>query len=137
MIQSFQTAFQPSSPPPEQHQPHVDPKVDPLFSLPISSPRSSSSPGESLDSSNQEAKKKKKRMTKKKINKQGGNQTNIVTDATIEENSSNQPQKVKFPCMLCKGDHLLRNFPHIPKGIRIVVHRFTSTFIISLWRSYW
>jgi hypothetical protein len=30
MVPSVQTAFQPSSPPPEQHQPHVDPKVDPF-----------------------------------------------------------------------------------------------------------
>jgi len=53
VILSVQTIFQPSSPPPEQHQPHVDPKVDPFPSSPISSPRSSSSPGENLDSSNQ------------------------------------------------------------------------------------
>ena len=45
LILSVQTAFQPSSPPPEQHQPHVDPKVDPSPYLPISSPHSSSSPG--------------------------------------------------------------------------------------------
>ena len=86
LVPSVQNTFQPSSPPCEQHQPHVDPKVDPLPSSPISSPRSSSSPGESLDSSNQEAKKKKKKQ-----NKQGGNQTTIATDETNEEKSSNQP----------------------------------------------
>lgn len=52
VILSVQTAFQPSSPPPKQHQPHVDTKVDPSpFSL-VSSPHSSSSPNASMDSSN-------------------------------------------------------------------------------------
>ena len=51
VILSVKTTFQPSSPPPEQHQPHVDPKVDTLPAFPISSPRSSSSPGECQDSS--------------------------------------------------------------------------------------
>lgn len=61
VVPSFQITFQLSSPPPEQHQPHVNPKVDPL----PSSPRSFFVPGESIDSSNQEANKKKKRTKKK------------------------------------------------------------------------
>lgn len=52
MVPSVQTIFQPSSSPLEQHQPHVDPKIDPFPSSPISSPRSSSSLGESMDSGN-------------------------------------------------------------------------------------
>ena len=53
MVLNVQTASKPSSPPPEQHQPHVDPKVDPLASSPnFSSSLSFSSPGESLNSSN-------------------------------------------------------------------------------------
>ena len=69
MVLNVKTTSQLSSPPPKQHQPHVDPKVDPFLSSPIvSSSLSSSSPSESLDSSNHEAKKKKKR-TKKKQNK--------------------------------------------------------------------
>jgi len=40
-------------------------------------------------------------------------------DATNVEKSFNQPQKVKFLCMLCKGDHLHRNFPDIPKGLEV------------------
>ncbi len=52
MVMNIQTSSQPSSPPPEQHQPHVDPKVNPLPSSPIaSSSHSPSSPGESIDSS--------------------------------------------------------------------------------------
>ena len=57
------------SPSPEQH--HVDYNVDPSPSSPISSPCSSSSPGESMDSNNLEAKKKNKRMKKMNQNKQG------------------------------------------------------------------
>jgi len=53
-----------SVPPPEQH--HVDSKVDLSPSLPVSTSSSSTSHGESLDSSNQVAKKKKKKKTKKK-----------------------------------------------------------------------
>ena len=32
---------------------------------------------------------------------------------------SNQPCKVKFPCMLCKGDDLLRDCPNIPKVLEV------------------
>ena len=53
-----------SVPPPEQH--HVDSKVDLSPSSPVSTSSSSTSLGESLDSSNQVAKKKKKKKTKKK-----------------------------------------------------------------------
>ena len=53
-----------SVPPPEQ--PHVDSKVYLSPSRPTSTSSSSTSPGESLDSSNQVAKKKKKKTKKKK-----------------------------------------------------------------------
>ena len=88
MVPNVQAASQPSSPSPEQCQPHVDPKVDPSPSSSVSSPCSSSSPGESLDSCNQEDKKKKKRMKNKDKNKQGSNQVSIATDATDVEKSS-------------------------------------------------
>jgi len=35
------------------------------------------------------------------------------------EKSSNQPCKVKFACMLCRGDHLLRDCPNIPKVLEV------------------
>lgn len=73
MVLNVQTASQLGSPPPKQHQPHLDAKVDPLPSSPIvSSPLSPSSPGESIERSNQKAKKKKKQ------NKQGGNQAPLL-----------------------------------------------------------
>ena len=66
VVLSVHFSVQPS-PPPEQH--HVDSKVDlsPSSSVPSSS--SSTSPGESLDSSNQVAKKKKKMTKNKKSDK--------------------------------------------------------------------
>jgi hypothetical protein len=79
---------------------------------------SSSSPGESINASNQEAQKKKKRKNKKKKNKKGGNQLSIdnhVGSVDDIDKSTNTCHKPKFPCNLCKGDHLLKDFPSIPK----------------------
>jgi len=101
MIQNVQTSPQPSSPPPKQYQPLVEPKVD---SLPSSLFRSSSSPssssGESLQASKEVDNKKMK-------NKKRANQVKISTNAIDVGKYSNQPRKVKFPCKICKGDHLL------------------------------
>src|SRR6202034_3321436 len=58
MVSNVSTTGQ-SVPPPEQH--HVDSKVDLSPSSPVSSSSPSTSPDESLDSSNQVAKKKKKK----------------------------------------------------------------------------
>jgi hypothetical protein len=102
--------------PPQEHQP----LVDPFPSSPIvSSSLSSSSPGEILDASNQEAKKKKKRKNKKKKNKQGGNQPTTVVSVDNVENPTNIGRKPKFPCRICKGDHLLNHFPGIPKVLEV------------------
>lgn len=85
MVPNVQTASQPSSPLPKQHQPHVNPKVDALpSSLIFSSSISSSSPSESLDSSNEEAKKKKNKQ-----NNQGGNQATAATYTTSMEKPFN------------------------------------------------
>ena len=56
-----------SVPPPEQH--HSDSKVDLSPSSLVSTSLSSTSPSDSLDSSNQVAKKKKKKTKKKKSHK--------------------------------------------------------------------
>ena len=85
-----------SVPPPQQH--HVDSKVE----------LSPSSPGESLDSSNQVAKKKKKKTKKKKSDKREAKAAATASNAPPLDKPSNPPRKVKFPCMLCTGDHLLR-----------------------------
>ena len=98
-------------PPPKQH--HVDSKVDLSPSLPVFASSSSTSPGESLDSSNQVAKKKKKKTKKKKSPKRE------VKSTTQVEPPSAPPQKVKFPCRLCKEDHLLRDCPGIPKVLEV------------------
>ena len=102
-------AVSPLVPPPEQH--HVDSKVDLSPSMPTSTSSSSTSPGESLDSNNQVAKKKKKKTKKMKSPK--GEATSITlapTPSTPEVGPPSAPlRKVKFPCRLCKEDHLLRD----------------------------
>ena len=115
MVPNVQATSQPSSSSPKKCQPHVDPRVDPSPSSLISSPHSSSSPGESIYSSNQEAKNKKKKTKKKKQNKQGRNQETIATNATDVEKPTSPSRKFKFPCKLCKGDQLLRGCPGIQR----------------------
>ena len=66
LVPTISTSGQ-SVPPPEQH--HVDSKVDLSPSSPVSVSSSSTSPGESLDSSNQVAKKKKNKTKKKMSSK--------------------------------------------------------------------
>ena len=115
------SAASPSVPPPEQH--HVDPKVDLSPSTPTSTSSSCTSPGESLDSNNQVAKKKKKKTKKKKYPK--GEATNItLTPSSPPEVGppSAPPRKVKFPCRLCKEDHLLRDCPGIPRVLEVWSH---------------
>jgi len=106
-----------SVPPPEQ--PHVDSKVDLSPSTPTSTSSSSTSPGESLDSSNQVAKKKKKKTKKKKALK--GEAKSAATPSSTPEVGppSAPPRKVKFPCRLCKDDHLLRDCPGIPRVLEV------------------
>jgi hypothetical protein len=109
-------------PPPQEHQPHVDP----FPSSPVAySSLSSSSPGESLNTSNQEVQKKNKKKNNKKKNKKGGNQTTIDSHAeSVDdiEKSTNTRCKPKFPCRICKGDHLLKHFPIIPKVLEAWSH---------------
>ena len=116
MVSSVPPTVQPS-PPLEQH--HVDSKVDLSHSLPISSSSSSTLPGEILDSSNQVAKKKKNKTKKKKSDKREANTAAIVHKKPSLDKPSNLPQKFKFPCMLCKGDHFLRDYPGIPKVLKV------------------
>ena len=80
---------------------------------------SSTSPGETLDLSNQVAKKKKKKTKKKKSPK-----TKVPSTPNITKvKSPPAPQrKAKFPCRLCKEDHLLRDCPGIPKVLEVWAH---------------
>ena len=98
---------------------HVDSKVDLSPSSLVSSSSSSTSPGESLKSSNQEAKKKKKKTKKKKSDKREANHTTIAPNAPPIDKPSDPPWKVRFPCKLCKGDHLLRDYPGIPRVLEV------------------
>ena len=109
----------PSVPPPKQH--HVDSKVDLSPSTPTSMSSSSTSPGESLDSSNQVAKKKKKKKTKKKKSPKGEAASITLTPSSPPEVGppSAPPWKVKFPCRLCKEDHFLRDCLGIPRVLEV------------------
>jgi hypothetical protein len=104
------------SSPPQEHQP----LIDPLPSSTIVSPSlSSSSPSKIIEASNQEDKKKKKMKSKKNQNKQGGNQETTVVRVDNIAKPTNIGPKPKFPCKLCKCDHLLNHFPSIPKVLEV------------------
>ena len=111
MVSSILPIVQPS-PPPEQH--HVDYEVYLSASSPIYLSSSSNSPGEILDSSNQVAKKKKK-----KSNKGEASSMAVAPKKPSIDKPSNLPRKVKFPCMLCKGDQILQDCPGIPKVLEV------------------
>jgi hypothetical protein len=122
---------------PQEHQPHVDPSPSSPIrssspsSLARSSSISSSSPSERSQASNLVDKKKKKRKNKKKKNKQGSklpttvkhvgkqpvtvNRVGSVDDVKITQTT----RKPKYPCRLCKGSHLLKDFPGLPKVIEV------------------
>lgn len=107
-----------SVPPPEHH--HVDSKVDLSPSSLISTSSSSTLPGESLDLSNQVAKKKKKKKTKKKKSSKGEAKSAATTPSPPQVGPpSAPPRKVKFPCRLCKKDHLLHDCPGIPRVLEV------------------
>jgi len=58
----------------------------------------------------------------KKKNKQGGNQPTSVKHARSVDDidkSNYTCRKFKFPCRLCKGDHLLTDFPSLPKVLEV------------------
>jgi hypothetical protein len=120
---------------PQEHQPHVDPSPSsPVRSsspspLARSSSISSYLPSESSPTSNSVNKKKKKRKNKKKKNKQGStlpttakhvgkkpvtvNHSRSVDDAKNTQTT----RKPKYPCRICKGSHLLKDFPSLSKVI--------------------
>jgi hypothetical protein len=119
---------------PQEHQPHVDPSpCSPVrsSSLARSPSVSSSSSSESSEASNSVNKKKKKRKNKKKKIKQGskppttvkrvgkqpvtGNHAGSVDDFKITQTT----RKPKYPCRLCKGSHILKDFPGLSKVIEV------------------
>ena len=64
--------------------------------------------------------KKKKKKTKKNKAPKGEARSTALTPSTPEFGPpSAPPRKVKFPCRLCKGDHLLRDFPGIPRVLEV------------------
>jgi hypothetical protein len=120
---------------PQEHQPHIDPS--PSSPVRSSSPSplarsfsiSSSSLSEISEASHPVDKKKKKRKNKKRKDKQGSklptttrhvgkksvtdNHVGSVDDTKITQTT----RKPKYPCRLCKGIHLLKDFPGLSKVI--------------------
>ena len=60
-------------------------------------------------------KKNKKKTKKKKSDKREAKAAAIASETSPLDKPSNPPRKFKFPCMLCQGDRLLRDFLGIPK----------------------
>jgi hypothetical protein len=122
---------------PQEHQPHVDPSSSSLVrssspsSLARSPSVSSSSSSESSEASNSVNKKKKKRKNKKKKIKQGSKPPTTVKhvgkqpvtvnrDGSVDDVKITQTtHKPKYPCRLCKGSHLLKDFPGLSKVIEV------------------
>jgi hypothetical protein len=116
---------------PPTHQPHVD--LSP--SLPVRSPSlSPSSPSEISQASSQIDKKKKKWKEKKKKNLKrtkppttsdvGSKKLAIVNSTgSVDEVNKIKMKNLKpeFPCILCKGDHFLRDSRDYSQGLRSVV----------------
>jgi hypothetical protein len=120
---------------PQEHQPHVDPSPSSPVrspspsSLARSSSVSSSLSSERCEASNPVDKKNKKRKITKKKNKQGSklptnsehvgkkpvtvDHVGSVDDAKITQTT----RKPKYPCKLCKGNHLLKDCPGLSKVI--------------------
>jgi hypothetical protein len=104
--------------PPLNHQPHVNP---PPSSLVGSSSPYSSSPSEISTTSNHKDKKKKKQKIKKKKTKKEKNLPTTAGHVGSDQETSrhhagsvdgvitSKNRNPKFPCRLCKGDHLLKD----------------------------
>jgi hypothetical protein len=120
---------------PQEHQPHFDPSPSSPIrfyspsSIERSSSISSSSPSEIPKASNSVDKKKKKQKNKKKKNKQGSKLPTTARHVrkklvTVDHVGSLDDVKItqttckpKYPCRLCKGSHIIKDFPGLSKVI--------------------
>ena len=91
--------------------------------LDVSSPVSTSSPSESCSTSSQVDKKKVKRKIKKKKKKQK-TKSQPITPPSVESVylHTQRLRKPKFPCRICKGDHLLK-YCH---GLTLVLEKWSN-----------
>jgi hypothetical protein len=116
---------------PQEHQPHVDPSPSSPYPLARSSSISSSSSSEIFEASNLVDKKKKKRKSNKNKNKQGYKIPTTVRHVgrkpvTVDHVGSVDDVKItqttrkpRYPCRLCKGSHILKDFPGLSKVIEV------------------
>ena len=56
---------------------------------------------------------------KKKFDKGEAKTLATASETSPLDKPPDLPLKVKFPCMLCIGDHLLRDCPGIPKALEV------------------
>ena len=60
-----------------------------------------------------------KKKKKKKSDKREANSTVVASKTPALNEPSKPPWKVKFPCILCHRNHILRDFPGIPKVLEV------------------
>jgi hypothetical protein len=111
----------------QEHKPHVDPSLSSSIrspspsSLARSSSISSSSTSESSEASNSVDKKKKNKQGSKlptTAGHVGKKPVSVNHDGSVDGAKINQTtRKPKYPCRLCKGSHLLKDFPGLSKVI--------------------
>jgi hypothetical protein len=122
--------------PPQENQTHVDhsPSSPVRSYSPSSFARYSSSSSSSLSeiskaSNPVDKKKRKRKKKKKKKNKQGSKlpttakhvgkkPVNVDRDGNVDDVKITQTtRKPKYPCRICKGSHILKDFPSLSKVI--------------------
>jgi hypothetical protein len=135
---------------PQEHQPHIDPSPSSLVRYSLLSPLerssfvSSSSPSEISEVGYSVDKKKNKRRNKKKKNKKGSKPPTTVghvvkppvtdnCDGNLDDSKITQTTcKPKYPYRICKGFHLIKDFPGISKVIEAWYahphHHMSSSF---------
>ena len=99
----------------QEHQPHFDPSPS---LQDVSSPISPSLHVESCSTSSQVDKKKKKNKQKTK------SQPITAPSAESVDLHTQKPCKPKFPCRICKGDHLLKDC-HV---LALVLEEWSQSF---------
>lgn len=57
-----------------------------------------------------------------KLDKQEATHLTIAPSTSQVGKPSDPPRKVKFPCKLCKGDHIIRDCPGVPRILEVWPH---------------
>jgi hypothetical protein len=115
--------------PPQEHQPHVDPSPSSPSSLARSSFVSSSSLSENYEASNPVDKKNKKKKSKQgsklptTVGRVGKKPIIVDHVGSVDDVKITQTtHKPRYPCRICKGIHLLKDFP----GLSMVTEAWST-----------